>query len=61
MEVVHWKNLFKVPLGNVGKSFVAELRRLYNAFTSGSALESIDLMAAIVLPILVSTITPPQI
>ena len=52
-EIVHWKNLFKVPLGNVGKSFVAELSRLYNAFASGSALELIALMAAIVLPILV--------
>jgi len=40
-------NLFKVPLGNVGKSFVAELSRLYNAFASGSALESIVLIAAI--------------
>ena len=40
-------NLFKVPLGNVGKSFVAELSRLYNAFASGSALESIVLMATI--------------
>ena len=52
-EIVHWKNLFKVPLENVRKSFVAELSRLYNAFASGSALESIALMAAIVLPILV--------
>ena len=53
-KVVHWKkNLFKVPLENVGKSFVAELSRLYNGFASGSALESITLMAAIVLPILV--------
>ena len=41
------------PLGNVGKSFVADLSRLYNAFATGSALESIALMAAIVLPILV--------
>ena len=40
-------NLFKVPLGTVGKSFVAELSRLYNAFASGSALESIVLIAAI--------------
>ena len=40
-------------MGNVGKSFVAELSRLCNAFPSGSALESIALMAAIVLPILV--------
>ena len=45
-EVVHWKkNLYiKVPLGNVGKSFEAELSRLYNAFASGSALELIALM-----------------
>ena len=58
VEVVHWKNLFKVPLGNVGKTFVAELSRLYNAFASGSALESIALMAAIVLPILVLLQSP---
>ena len=32
---------------------MAELSRLYNAFASGSALESIALMAAVVLPILV--------
>ena len=52
--VVHWrKKCFKVPLGNVGKSFVSELARLYNSFASGSALESIALMATIVLPILV--------
>ena len=42
------KNLFNVPLGNDGKSFVAELSRLYNALASGSALESIALIAAIV-------------
>ena len=42
-----------VPLGSVGKSFVAELARLYDAFASGSALESVALRAAIVLPILV--------
>ena len=41
-EVVHWrKNCFKVPLGNVGKSIVAELARSYGAFASGSALESV--------------------
>jgi len=45
--------LFKIPRGNVGKSLVAELSRLYNAFASGSALESIALMAAIVLQIMV--------
>ncbi len=49
-EVVHWrKNCFKLPLGNVGKSLVAELARLYNAFATGSALESIALMATTLL------------
>lgn len=53
-EVVHWRmNLFTVPLGISGKSFVSELARLYEAFASCSALESIALMATIVLPILV--------
>ena len=52
-EVVHWKiNSFKVPQGSVGKSFVSELARLFNSFASGSALESIALQAATVLPIL---------
>lgn len=52
-EVVHWrKNCFKLPSGNVGKSFVAELARLYNAFAAGYALESVALMATTVLPIL---------
>ena len=54
VEVVHWrKNCFKVPLGNVGKAFVEELSRLFNAFASASALESVALMATTVLPILV--------
>ena len=52
-EVVHWKlNLFKVPYGKAGKSFVSELARLYKAFATGSALESIAMKAAAVLPIL---------
>ena len=54
IEVVHWRmNLFKVPLVNSGKSFVAELARLYEAFASCSALKLIALMATTVLPILV--------
>ena len=52
-EVVHWKpNFFKVPYGNTGKSFVSKLSRLYRAFATGSAMESIAMKAAIVLPIL---------
>lgn len=53
-EVVHWrKNYFKIPLGNAGKSFVAEMARLYSAFAAGSTLECVTLRATIVLPILV--------
>lgn len=52
-EVVHWKiNYFKVPYGKAGKSFVSELARLFRAFATGSALESIALKAATLLPIL---------
>ena len=52
-EVFHWRNnFFQIPLGNVGKPFVAELSSLYKTFVSGSILESIALMATIVLPIL---------
>ncbi len=45
-------NYFEVPYGNVGKSFVSELARLFKAFAIGSALESIALKAATVMPIL---------
>ncbi len=44
--------LYIGPLGNAGKSFVAELARLYSAFANGSAMESIALMATTVLLIL---------
>ena len=52
-EVINWrKNCFQVPLGSIGKSFVAEMAKLYDSFASGSALESIALTATIILPIL---------
>ena len=52
-EVVHWKmNSFKIPQSSVGKSFVSELASLFNSFAMGSALESIALQAATVLPVL---------
>ena len=48
---VHWKkNIFRVPQGNIGKQFVDEFARLYVAFADGSALESVSLKAAIVMP-----------
>ena len=52
-EAVHWRrNCFKVPSGNIGNSFVSELARLYNAFATGSALESVVMEAAMTMPIL---------
>ena len=52
-EAVHWKmNYFKIPYGKVGKSFVSELARLFNAFAAGSAMESIALKAVTLMPIL---------
>ena len=53
MEVVHWRrNSVLVPLKKVGKSFVAEMARHFEAFSSASALESIALWAVSILPIL---------
>lgn len=50
---MHWKiNCFKVPYGKAGKSFVSELARFFKAIATGSALESIALKAATLLPIL---------
>ena len=53
-EAVHWKpNLFCLPSGRVGETFVAELSRLFNGYATASALESVALKAAHLLPILV--------
>ena len=52
-EVVHWRrNCFTVPFAKAEKEFVRELSRLYSAFGSTSALDSVALKAAMVLPIL---------
>ena len=52
-QIVHWRpNLFKVPSGSCGKQFVAELARLFEAFTTESALEPVALSAAMTLPAL---------
>ena len=51
LHAVHWKrNIFQVRKGNIGKQFVDEFARLYVAFADGSALESVSLKAAIVMP-----------
>ncbi len=52
-EAVHWRrNLFKVPSGKPGKSFVCELTRLFRAYAEGSALEGVALKAAMTMPAL---------
>ena len=52
-EVVHWKrNLYKVPSGRAGKLFVHELTRMFQAYADASALESVALLAAMVMPAL---------
>ena len=50
-EVVHWKRyFFRLLFGHVGNCVVKELTRLFNAFANASALESVALKAAMVLP-----------
>ena len=52
-RAVHWiPNLFKVPFGKHGKSFVKELARLFRSFAEDSAMESIALKAALLFPLL---------
>ena len=49
--VVHWRrNVFKVPFGKVGASFVREQARLFYAHSDSSALESVALYAALIMP-----------
>ena len=50
-EVIRWKhNLFLTPSGKSGREFVFELARLFRSYGEGSALESIAIKAAMVLP-----------
>jgi hypothetical protein len=52
-EVIHWRrNLFQVPSGSIGKAFVSELARLFQAYADSSTLECIAMKATTVLPIL---------
>lgn len=49
-EVVHWRrNIFLVPTGRVGTTFVKELTKLYQAFADASTLECIALKACTVI------------
>ena len=52
-EVIHWRrNLFQIPSGSAGKSFVAELARLYQTYADGFCLKSVALAACSIAPIL---------
>ena len=52
-EIVHWrKNLFRVPTGKAGKAFVHELARLFRAVADSSALESVAMRVAMIMPVL---------
>ncbi len=52
-KIVHWRRiLFKVPSRNHGKSFVHELTRMFNGYVEGSALECIEIKAAMIMPAL---------
>ena len=49
--VVHWRrNVFKVLYGKSGASFVREEARLFQAHSDSSALESVTLYAALIMP-----------
>ena len=51
-EVVLWRrNIFPVPYGKAGNTFVSELSRLFRAYAEGSALECIALKAITVASI----------
>ena len=45
-EVIHWKpNLFLVPFGSAGTSFVKEVASLFQAFADKSSLERVSMKA----------------
>ncbi len=50
-EIVHWnRNLFKIPSGKAGTSFVREMSHLFQAYAERSTLEGIAMKAAMILP-----------
>ena len=52
-EIIHWRrSLFLTPSGKAGKLFVSEMARLFGAYGEGSALKSIALKAAMIMPAL---------
>ena len=53
MKLFNGDNLFLVPSGNAGSSFVQELARLLQAFADGSSMESVCMKAITILQVLV--------
>ena len=52
-QAIHWRhNLFQVPWGKAGTSFVSELAYLFRSYGESTALESVALRAAMLMPIL---------
>jgi hypothetical protein len=52
-ETVHWRrNLFKVPSGKAGTTFVRELSGMFRAYADRSALESVAMKVVMVMPAL---------
>ena len=52
-EVIRWRrNLFMVPSGKVGETFVGEMARMFKMYGESTTLEPISLMAAMTMPAL---------
>ena len=50
-EIVTWKrNLFLVPYGKIGRRFIHELARFYQAFADATVFESIAMKICVILP-----------
>jgi len=50
-KIVFWKkNIFMLPTGNAGKSYINELTRLLHSWTSKTALVDIALKAMMIMP-----------
>ena len=50
--ITWWRNLFLVPTGKIGSSFVTTLTDLFRSYGEAPAMELIALKAAMVMPIL---------
>ena len=52
--------MFKVPSGQAGKSFVRELTGMFQSYADASALESVALQTAMVMPALLLQKSHPK-